>query len=114
MMPSWAGPATFFAAAATLVLRLRAPRAETTKPLAFSFRGLSIWILMKKMLADWRDSVAQNGDRPAWLGEVVDELGHDIMSGINSAAAVTPISLLAYVLLATPKQKIGSRRRRTQ
>ena len=29
------------------------------------------------------------------------------MSGINSAAAVTPISLLAYVLLATPKQKIG-------
>jgi len=29
------------------------------------------------------------------------------MSGINAAAAVTPISLLAYVLLATPKQKIG-------
>ena len=30
------------------------------------------------------------------------------MTGINSAAAVTPISLLAYVLLATPKQKIGA------
>ena len=30
------------------------------------------------------------------------------MSGVNSAAAVTPISLLAYVLLATPKQKIGA------
>ena len=29
------------------------------------------------------------------------------MQGINSAAAVTPISLLAYVLLATPKQTIG-------
>ncbi len=29
------------------------------------------------------------------------------MQGINAAAAVTPISLLAYVLLATPKQKIG-------
>ena len=29
------------------------------------------------------------------------------MENINSAAAVTPISLLAYVLLATPKQTIG-------
>jgi len=29
------------------------------------------------------------------------------MKGINSAAAVTPISLLAYVLLATPKQTNG-------
>ena len=54
------------------------------------------------------------GLRPAWLGEVVDELGHDIMSGINSAAAVTPISLLAYVLLATPKQKIGAKELRCQ
>ena len=58
---------------------------------------------------DWRDNFGENGDRPAWLGEVVDELGHDIMSGINSAAAVTPISLLAYVLLATPRQKIGAK-----
>ena len=56
---------------------------------------------------DWRDDVPESGDRPPWLGGVVDNLGRQIMSNINAAAAVTPISLLAYVLLATPKQKIG-------
>ncbi len=55
----------------------------------------------------WREHEPVNGERPPWLAGVVDEIGEKIMSGINSAAAVTPISLLAYVLLATPKQKIG-------
>ena len=36
------------------------------------------------------------------------------MMAINSAAAVTPISLLAYTLLATPKQKIGADELRRQ
>ena len=63
---------------------------------------------------DWRDAVPEDGERPAWLGDVVDELGIDIMSNINAAAAVTPISLLAYVLLATPKQKIGAQELRRQ
>ena len=63
---------------------------------------------------DWREGVPENGDRPAWLSGVVDELGIDIMSNINAAAAVTPISLLAYVLLATPKQKIGAQELRCQ
>lgn len=65
--------------------------------------------ILDTMRPTWRTDADQDGDRPAWLGEVVDELGHEIMSGINSAAAVTPISLLAYVLLATPKQKIGAK-----
>ena len=56
---------------------------------------------------DWREYHSENGERPAWLAGAVDEIGGQIMRGINSAAAVTPISLLAYVLLATPKQKIG-------
>ncbi len=55
----------------------------------------------------WREYEADNGERPPWLAAVVDELGSQIMQGINSTAAVTPISLLAYVLLATPKQTIG-------
>ena len=53
-------------------------------------------------------SSASHDDRPKWLNEVIDKLGSQIMSGINAAAAVTPISLLAYVLLATPKQRIGA------
>jgi glycerol-3-phosphate O-acyltransferase len=63
---------------------------------------------------DWRGAMPEDGERPAWLGGVVDELGIDIMSNINAAAAVTPISLLAYVLLATPKQKIGAQELRRQ
>ena len=55
----------------------------------------------------WREYVPENGERPGWLGGIVDEVGNTIMQNINSAAAVTPNSLLAYVLLATPKQKIG-------
>jgi glycerol-3-phosphate O-acyltransferase len=55
----------------------------------------------------WREFEPDNGDRPPWLGDIVDEVGSEIMQNINSAAAVTPNSLLAYVLLATPKQRIG-------
>jgi len=57
---------------------------------------------------DWRETAAGGEERPKWINTVIDDLGHEIMSGINSAAAVTPISLLAYVLLATPRQKIGA------
>jgi glycerol-3-phosphate O-acyltransferase len=57
---------------------------------------------------DWRNFGEGAVERPKWLNEVIDKLGAEIMSGINSAAAVTPISLLAYVLLATPRQRIGA------
>ena len=63
--------------------------------------------VLDQMHPGWRDYESQNGERPPWLTGIVDELGGKIMKNINSAAAVTPISLLAYVLLATPKQKIG-------
>ena len=39
---------------------------------------------------------------------MIDELGDRIMNGINAATAVTPISLLAVVLLAAPKQSMGA------
>ncbi len=63
--------------------------------------------VLDRIHPEWREYESANGDRPPWLPGIVDEIGRKIMSGINSAAAVTPISLLAYVLLATPKQKIG-------
>jgi glycerol-3-phosphate O-acyltransferase len=63
--------------------------------------------VLDRVQPDWREHHSTNGERPAWLAGAVDEIGGQIMRGINSAAAVTPISLLAYVLLATPKQKIG-------
>jgi glycerol-3-phosphate O-acyltransferase len=75
---------------------------------------LELESLLDRMQPDWREKAESNGDRPAWMNEVIDELGRNIMSGINSAAAVTPISLLAYVLLATPRQKIGAEELRSQ
>lgn len=70
--------------------------------------------LLSRVRPDWRDAANADAERPTWIPEVVDELGQEIMSGINSAAAVTPISLLAYVLLATPKQKIGAEELKSQ
>jgi glycerol-3-phosphate O-acyltransferase len=70
--------------------------------------------MLDRMQPDWREADAGNGERPPWVGDVVDRLGIEIMQGINSAAAVTPISLLAYALLATPKQKVGADELRQQ
>jgi glycerol-3-phosphate O-acyltransferase len=56
----------------------------------------------------WRDSPQNGEERPAWISDVIDDLGDAVMGGINAAAAVTPISLLASVLLATPKQSMGA------
>ena len=70
--------------------------------------------LLDRLHGGWRDTELKNGERPTWLGGVVDELGQEIMQGINSAAAVTPISLLALALLATPKQKVGAGELRRQ
>ena len=70
--------------------------------------------VLDRVYPQWHEHKAENGERPPWLAGVVDQLGTEIMSGINSAAAVTPISLLAYTLLATPKQKIGINELRRQ
>ena len=63
--------------------------------------------ILDRAHSDWRDYEPENGERPPWLAGIVDDVGGQIMENVNSAAAVTPISLLAYVLLATPKQTIG-------
>jgi glycerol-3-phosphate O-acyltransferase len=55
---------------------------------------------------EWRRK-GRGEERPAWINELIDDLGIRIMGGINAAAAVTPISLLAYSLLAMPKQSMG-------
>ncbi len=56
----------------------------------------------------WRESPDGEDEKPTWLSHVIDELGDTVMTEINSAAAVTPISLLAFALLATPKQSMGA------
>jgi len=63
--------------------------------------------VLDRMNPGWRDAPAVEEKRPDWLTSTIDELGGEIMRGINSAAAVTPISLLAATLLSAPKQAMG-------
>ncbi|MGB5580684.1 MAG: glycerol-3-phosphate 1-O-acyltransferase PlsB [Woeseia sp.] len=63
--------------------------------------------LLDKVSKDWREQGEASDERPAWLPDAINELGGRIMRGVNSAAAVTPISLLATALLSTPKQSMG-------
>jgi glycerol-3-phosphate O-acyltransferase len=62
--------------------------------------------LLDRYAPDWRSSVFDDQNRPPWVGALVDELAPTIMRHINSAAAVTPVNLLALVLLATPRQSM--------
>ncbi len=58
--------------------------------------------LLTQYSPEWRGAAVE--DKPAWLSPLVDDLALRIMRNINSAAFVTPINLIALVLLATPKQ----------
>lgn len=54
----------------------------------------------------WRKRTQEDDARLPWLNPAVNILAERIMRNINSAAAVSPINLLAVVLLATPRQAL--------
>jgi glycerol-3-phosphate O-acyltransferase len=54
----------------------------------------------------WSRRTRDDDARLPWLNAAVDALASQIMRNINSAAAVSPINLLAVVLLATPRQAL--------
>jgi glycerol-3-phosphate O-acyltransferase len=54
----------------------------------------------------WPQRSCEEDARTARVGAAVDALGARIMRNINSAAAVTPVNLLAMVLLAMPRQSL--------
>lgn len=58
--------------------------------------------LLDEKQENWRD-LEVTTERPDWLKPIVSDLGDKIMRSINEAASVTPISLLATTLLATPR-----------
>jgi glycerol-3-phosphate O-acyltransferase len=62
--------------------------------------------LLNSHSPQWRESKYEIDDRPPWLNRAVDELATQIQTHINAAACVTPVNLLALVLLATPKQSM--------
>ncbi|HEV7985223.1 MAG TPA: hypothetical protein VGP20_03585, partial [Steroidobacteraceae bacterium] len=52
----------------------------------------------------WRNQAFDDQNRPPWVNPLVDALAQTIMRNINAAATVTPINLLALILLAMPRQ----------
>jgi len=55
---------------------------------------------------DWRAQAGGETQRAPWVNEAVDRTAQSIMRHINAAAAVTPVNLIALVLLATPRSRL--------
>ena len=55
---------------------------------------------------DWRE-ISRSEKKPPWLNPLVDELGQQIMTGMNEATHVNAINLLAVILLTTRKLAMG-------
>jgi glycerol-3-phosphate O-acyltransferase len=64
--------------------------------------------LLDRHDAGWRRALAGDEDAGSpWIKAAIDDLAHRVMVGINSAAAVTPINLVAMALLAMPRQALS-------
>ena len=59
--------------------------------------------LLDEKVPDWRGQVQEPEDKPAWTQSLVRDLGDRILTGINGAAAVNPVNLVATALLSTPR-----------
>jgi glycerol-3-phosphate O-acyltransferase len=63
--------------------------------------------LLDQYEPQWRDDASGTGQRPVWLGALVDQLGQQIMTVTNEATHVNSINLLAVILLTTRKLAMG-------
>ena len=62
---------------------------------------ISLDEILEKHNPEWRGAWSQADDSPGWVRDTVDELSRRILIEINSAAAVTPVNLVAMAMLAT-------------
>lgn len=52
---------------------------------------------------NWREQVLGPQYRPGWLNETTQRLGERVAQGLNEAAAINPVNLVALALLSTNK-----------
>jgi len=68
--------------------------------------------LLQKHNPHWRSTPSapceQEQSPPGWIGEAIADLAARIAAGINAAAAVTPVNLVAMAILATPRQAMSA------
>jgi glycerol-3-phosphate O-acyltransferase len=63
--------------------------------------------LLDRHNSQWRSAPSELDQSPAgWIGAAIADLAVRITSGINAAAAVTPINLVSMAVLATPRQAL--------
>jgi glycerol-3-phosphate O-acyltransferase len=69
---------------------------------------------LDRLQPGWNDEKYGPDDRPSWMFNFVDQLSTDVVTRINSAAALNPINLIATSLLSTPRQAIEGKLLRHQ
>ena len=63
--------------------------------------------LLDKHDPEWRDRDEGSDEKPKWLTPLVNQLGNEILEGINKATHVNAVNLLAVILLTTRKLAMG-------
>ncbi len=70
-------------------------------------RPVALDTLLCRHNPEWRATAAADVEsRAEWIREAIEDLAVRINKGINAAAAVTPINLVAMAILATPRQAL--------
>ncbi|PVY79000.1 glycerol-3-phosphate acyltransferase [Tamilnaduibacter salinus] len=85
--------------------------ARTARKLSRSFGQVSVNFgepihlatVLDEVHPDWREEAYDADYRPQWLTGAVDTLADRVVTHINSAVAVNPITMLATVLLSAPR-----------
>lgn len=70
---------------------------------------ISLTQLLDARQPDWRTMQYNDDDMPDWTSGFVEVLGEQIITRINSAAVVNPVSLLSLTLLSTPKHAMDEK-----
>lgn len=69
---------------------------------------LALDALIERHAPGWNRESSGSDERPAWIAPLVAELANEVMVRINAAACVTPINLTGLVLLAMPRNSMGT------
>jgi len=89
-----------------LLKSLKALRSRFGKVYVNFGEPISLADMLDREVPDWRGQVREPEDKPAWVQPLVRRLGERILTGINAAAAVNPVNLVATAMLSTPRQNM--------
>lgn len=91
--------------------------AKTARKLSNSFGKVSVNFgdaiyldeALEQTRPGWKQEAAGADARPAWLANAVNDLARQVATGINSAAAINPVNLVATLLLSTERLAMDER-----